>query len=104
MEIKTEAYSDDMTEYPRYDPHDDRPTTGTFFRKLPFYYVHCKVGRTNGKIIFWFSSSLRRVLWVTFPSHRLLLTLTRDWNKSTSFWSLSGIHLDLDLLLSALIY
>ena len=44
MEIKTESCSYDMTEYPRYDPHDDRPTTGTFFRKLPFYYVDCKVG------------------------------------------------------------
>jgi len=30
MEIKTEACSDDMTEYPRYDPRDDRPTTGMF--------------------------------------------------------------------------
>ena len=31
MEIKTEADSDDMTEYPRcYDPRDDRPTTGMF--------------------------------------------------------------------------
>ena len=30
MEIKTEADSDDMTECLRYDPHDDRPTTGMF--------------------------------------------------------------------------
>ena len=29
-EIKTEADSDDMTECPCYDPHDDSPTTGMF--------------------------------------------------------------------------
>ena len=52
MEIKTEACSYDMTEYPRYDPHDDRPTTGMFgsgmfgtfwciiiHRILPFYDI-----------------------------------------------------------------
>ena len=33
-----------------------------------------------------------------------VLTLIRDWNKSTSFWSLYGRHLDLGLLLPALIY
>jgi len=30
MEIKSEADSDDMTDCPCYDQHDDRPTTGVF--------------------------------------------------------------------------